>query len=150
MKNIALLPLLAAATAFLSGQSSPSPSKSGAKIVPSSDVLASFAKGGTLAQGKTYRVMTAHRTSDGNVEVHKKWIDVFYVTKGECNIVLGGTVVDEKPGKDPDEPRGTSIDGGETHRLAEGDVIVIPAGLPHWMKDVKGTLEYFVVKVPAE
>ena len=58
----------------------------------------------------------------------------------------GGKVVGEKAAN-PDEPRGESIEGGETRRLSAGDAIVIPAGVPHWMKDVEGTLLYFVVKV---
>jgi len=49
--------------------------------------------------------------------------------------------------KNPDEPRGTSIEGGETHHLSAGDVITIEPGVPHLMKDVQGDLLYFVVKV---
>ena len=34
--------------------------------------------------------------------------------------------------------------------LAPGDVIIVPAGVPHWFKVVNGPLEYYVVKVRAE
>jgi mannose-6-phosphate isomerase-like protein (cupin superfamily) len=38
------------------------------------------------------------------------------------------------------------IQGGETRRVGKGDVVVIPAGTPHWFRDVQGPLTYFVVK----
>jgi mannose-6-phosphate isomerase-like protein (cupin superfamily) len=90
--------------------------------------------------------MTASRTESGNAEIHKKYSDVFYIVQGTTTIVTGGKVIDEKS-MDSDEPRGTAIEGGETRQLAAGDVIVIPAGVPHWMKEVKGSLLYFVVKI---
>ncbi|PYY22390.1 MAG: hypothetical protein DMG62_14025 [Acidobacteria bacterium] len=123
------------------------PSASGnVKYFSKDDVSASFAKGGTLATENNYRVMTAHRTESGNVEIHRSYTDVFYIVQGSTNLVTGGRVIGEKA-TNPDEPRGDSIEGGETRRLSAGDVAVIPAGIPHWMKDVEGTLLYFVVKV---
>jgi quercetin dioxygenase-like cupin family protein len=47
----------------------------------------------------------------------------------------------------PGQQVGTSIEGGETHHLAKGDVIVVPAGMPHWFKEVPSTISYYVVKV---
>ncbi|HWY71178.1 MAG TPA: cupin domain-containing protein [Terriglobales bacterium] len=119
---------------------------SGVKYYSKDEVAASFAKGGTLVTESNYRVMTAHRTESGNVEVHRSYTDVFYIVQGSTNIVTGGKVIGEKA-TNPDEPRGDSIEGGETRKLSAGDSIVIPAGVPHWMKDVEGTLLYFVVKV---
>jgi len=149
-----LLALLTAGVmAFAQGAS---PEKAGATVQASAsggvkyfakdDVAASFAKGGTLVTENNYRVMTAHRTESGSVEVHRSYTDVFYIVQGSTNIVTGGKVIGEKA-TNPDEPRGDSIEGGETRRLAAGDSMVIPAGIPHWMKDVEGTLLYFVVKV---
>jgi mannose-6-phosphate isomerase-like protein (cupin superfamily) len=113
---------------------------------PTSQVSAAFAKGGVLAQTANYKVMTASRTESGNVEIHRKYTDVFYIVQGATTIVTGGKVIGEKL-MESDEPRGASIEGGETRQMSAGDVIVIPAGIPHWMKEVKGTLLYFVVKV---
>ena len=122
------------------------PASAGVKYFSKDDVAASFAKGGTLVTENNYRVMTAHRTESGNVEVHRSYTDVFYIVQGSTNIVTGGKVIGEKA-TNPDEPRGDSIEGGETRKLSAGDSMVIPAGVPHWMKDVEGTLLYFVVKV---
>jgi|SRR5579859_8044762 mannose-6-phosphate isomerase-like protein (cupin superfamily) len=119
------------------------------KYFSKDDVSASFSKGGTLVTEGNYKVMTAHRTEDGNVEIHNSYTDVFYIVQGSTDIVTGGKVIGVK-NTNPDEPRGDSIDGGETHHLAAGDALVIPAGIPHWMKNVQGTLLYFVVKVKKE
>ncbi|HWC17049.1 MAG TPA: cupin domain-containing protein [Terriglobales bacterium] len=119
------------------------------KYFSKDEVMTSFGKGGTLVTESNYRVMTAHRTESGNVEVHRSYTDVFYIVQGSTNIVIGGKVIGQKD-TNPDEPRGDSIEGGETRKLSAGDVMVIPAGVPHWMKDVEGTLLYFVVKVKKE
>jgi quercetin dioxygenase-like cupin family protein len=42
---------------------------------------------------------------------------------------------------------GTDIKGGDTHHLSKGDVIVVPAGVPHWFKEVPHSVSYYVVKV---
>jgi len=47
----------------------------------------------------------------------------------------------------PNQHRGTSIAGGVVHELSKGDVVVIPAGIPHWFKDVPRSIDYYVVKV---
>jgi quercetin dioxygenase-like cupin family protein len=44
------------------------------------------------------------------------------------------------------EIRGVDVTGGETRQIATGDVIIVPAGTPHWFKEVPGPLTYYVVK----
>jgi len=123
-------------------------SADGVKYFPKDDVMASFAKGGTLVTESNYKVMTAHRTpaTEPKVEVHRSYTDVFYIVQGNTTIITGGKMLGEDD-SNPDEPRGTSIEGGETRHLSAGDAITIAAGIPHWMKDVQGDLLYFVVKV---
>jgi mannose-6-phosphate isomerase-like protein (cupin superfamily) len=120
--------------------------KSVVKYFSNADLMASFAKGGTIANERNYKVMTAHRTEGGNVEVHRNFTDIFYIVQGSTTIITGGKIIGENA-QNPDEPRGTSIEGGVTRKMSVGDAIVIPAGVPHWMKEVEGTLLYFVVKV---
>ncbi len=68
-----------------------------------------------------------------------------YVLDGAATLVTGGTVVDPKV-TEPGQIRGPVIQGGESRRIVRGDVIVIPAGVPHWFKEVQGPMTYFVVK----
>jgi quercetin dioxygenase-like cupin family protein len=61
-------------------------------------------------------------------------------------LVTGGNIVGSKNTR-PGLWLGTDIPGGTTQKLVMGDVIVVPAGTPHWFKEVPGPLSYFVVKV---
>jgi len=111
-----------------------------------SDVTNSFQKGETLVLGTNYKVMTSKRDQAGEVELHAKYTDVFYIVEGNATIVVGGELIGQKS-SDPDELRGISIQGGEIRQLSAGDVIVIPAGIPHWISRVEPPFHYFVVKV---
>ena len=89
----------------------------------------------------------AHRESDGKAEVHEKKNDYFVVQSGEATLVTGGTVIDDKPGENG-EHTGTGIKDGKETRLKPGDVVHIPAGMPHQLKIQKGAaFTYFVIKV---
>jgi mannose-6-phosphate isomerase-like protein (cupin superfamily) len=101
----------------------------------------------TLASFGNHLTMLAHRDGDGEVEVHDKMADVFFVESGEATLILGGTVVGGHP-TTPGETRGASIDGGEKKMLGAGDAVHIPAKVPHQMLVAKGKkVTYFVVKV---
>ncbi len=91
-------------------------------------------------------IMAASRDKAGEVEVHNLDTDIFYMLSGTATLVTGGTTVEPKTTA-PEEIRGKSIDGGESRHVSQGEVIVIPHGVPHWFKEVHGPLHYFVVKV---
>jgi glc operon protein GlcG len=117
----------------------------------SKDVAAAFAKGSVLLDGtgRNYMVHASRREKPGQVEVHELDTDVIYVLNGSATFVTGGSVVDGKV-TEPREIRGVSIDGGDTRTIGKGDVITVPNGTPHWFKEVKGPLTYYVVKVRAD
>jgi mannose-6-phosphate isomerase-like protein (cupin superfamily) len=60
--------------------------------------------------------------------------------------VTGGKAVDLQM-TGADEFRGSAIEGGETGQLNKGDVVIVPAGVPHWFKEVSTPFLYYVVKV---
>ena len=103
------------------------------------------AKGGSLVTEAGYTVSMNSRNATGQVEVHEKETDIFYVTQGEATFVTGGKMIGGKVSR-PNQLLGTDIEGGETHHLTKGDVVVIPAGTPHWFKQVPQSIQYFVVK----
>lgn len=91
--------------------------------------------------------MVAHREGSGIAEWHEKDADIMVISVGEVTMVHGGTIVDAKTTA-PGEMRGPSIKGGTEVRLGPGDVLHIPAQVPHQMKLDPGTkLTYFVAKV---
>jgi len=106
------------------------------------------AKGGSLATAPNLSITVAHRAEPGMVEVHDKETDTFYVLDGSATIVTGGTMLGGSV-TGPGQHRGTDITGGKAQRLAKGDVMVIPAGVPHWFKEVPTSIDYYVVKVIA-
>jgi mannose-6-phosphate isomerase-like protein (cupin superfamily) len=104
------------------------------------------ANGGALANGSDFAVSIARRTAAGQVEVHDKETDTFYVLDGSATFVTGGTMVGGKVSR-ANQQVGTDITGGETRQLAKGDVITIPAGVPHWFKEVQQPFTYYMVKI---
>jgi mannose-6-phosphate isomerase-like protein (cupin superfamily) len=121
-------------------------SASGVIQIDNEKVAAAFAKGGTLLQTNNYKVMAGRRVAPGEVEIHEKDTDVFYVTEGSATFVTGGTA-DGQRTVSPGEIRAPKIVGGEEHQLKKGDIIVIPNGVPHQFTAVNGPFLYFVVKV---
>jgi mannose-6-phosphate isomerase-like protein (cupin superfamily) len=91
--------------------------------------------------------MVAHREADGEAEVHDKQADVFFVQSGTATLVYGG----ETPGAKttaPGELRAASITGGQKKTLGAGDVVHIPAKVPHQLLVPAGKeFTYFVIKV---
>ena len=89
----------------------------------------------------------AHREGSGQAEWHEKQADIIMIESGAVTVVYGGEVVDGKTTA-PGEIRGFSIKGGNEALLGPGDVLHIPAKVPHQMKLAPGkTVTYFVAKV---
>ena len=102
-------------------------------------------KGGALANGEGFTASGNHRSGPGQVEVHEKETDIFYVPAQKRiesrEEMIGGKTTG------PNQVRGSDIQGGQAHHLTKGDVISIPAGTPHWFKEVPKSVSYFTVKV---
>jgi glc operon protein GlcG len=113
--------------------------------IPKEKVAEAFAKGSPLLETEAYKVHASRREKSGLVEIHEKDTDIIHVLTGTATLVTGGTMVDGKT-IGPDEIRGQRIDGGDTRTIVPGDVVVVPAGVPHWFKEVPGPLTYYVVK----
>ena len=114
---------------------------------PKEKVDASFAEGAILFEpGGNYAINTSRRDSPGEVELHEKDSDIFYVLKGSATFITGGTLLDGKKVAE-NEIRGTQLKGGAPQTLGPGDVIVVPAGTPHLFKEVQAPFLYYTVKV---
>ena len=114
---------------------------------------AALAKGGPattprasmVSRNADHLVAGGRRDAPGDAERHEKAYDIVYITGGEATYVTGGTLMNSKQ-TGPGEMLGGTIEGGETRVLKEGDVIVVPPGVPHWWKDTKG-VTYMIIKV---
>lgn len=114
----------------------------------SSQVSESFAHGAVLLDGlnRNYMVNTSRRDKPGEAEIHTLDTDIIYVVQGTATIVTGGTAVEPR-GIAANEIRGSRIDGGTARQLSNGDIIVVPNGVPHWFKEVGGEFLYYTIKV---
>jgi uncharacterized protein GlcG (DUF336 family)/mannose-6-phosphate isomerase-like protein (cupin superfamily) len=118
--------------------------------LPADRVASAFEKGAVLhdALRAGYAIHASRRVEPGQAEVHVDETDVIHVLQGSAVFVTGGVVVDPTQ-ITTTEIRGASIAGGIERHLKPGDVITVPAGIPHWFKQVDGPVHYFVVKVRA-
>lgn len=135
----------ASVLAASAASSSETKSSGATTYIESEKVKAAFAKGAPLLEVEGYKVHASRRDGPGIAEIHTWETDVIYVLEGSATFVTGGTVVEPKT-TEPGQIRGPSIRGGESRRIAKGDVIIVPNGVPHWFKEVQGPFLYFVVK----
>lgn len=131
------------------GNAASAESAAGVAYFDRAQVLEAFEHGKPLFSGSTQvncAVNPSRRTAPGEAEVHIHETDVMYIQEGAATLVTGGSMVDPREVLSG-EVRGAAIEGGELRALTKGDVIIIPRGVPHWFKQVEGTLLYYVVKV---
>jgi quercetin dioxygenase-like cupin family protein len=108
-----------------------------------------FAKGTLLhdrMDAEHYQVFGVERKGPGAVEFHALDTDIVMVLEGSATFVTGGSIADERE-RSANERTGSSITGGEARTLSRGDTIVVPNGVPHWFRDVNGSIRYCAVKV---
>jgi len=100
-----------------------------------------------LDEYPNHYTMISIRHKDGGAEIHENFADFFYVLQGKATLLTGVTVVGGKT-VSPGEIRGAAIENGIQTAIGQGDVVHIPASLPHQLLVPKGgTLIYFVIKV---
>jgi len=90
--------------------------------VDATKVAEAFAKGGALDTTSDHVASVLRRVKPGQVEIHTKETDVFYIVDGTATFVTGGTMVGGKETR-PNQMLGTDIQGGQTHHLKKGDFI---------------------------
>ena len=105
----------------------------------------------TLADYGSHRFRLLYRDADGFPEQHDNIVDVVMVQSGEGTLQLGGDMIGRRAGSGAGEFVGTRLEGGTRHPLGAGDVVHIPAGIPHGFLVPKGGhITYVLVKFPAK
>jgi mannose-6-phosphate isomerase-like protein (cupin superfamily) len=140
MKLVAVLALLVAMAGVVVADGVPTV----VTYVPHERVSATMAKGGSIINDHGLIVL-AQRRGAGEVEVHDRTNHVFIIVEGDATFVTGGTLIGARDTA-PGQHRAASVQGGEPHHLTKGDVITIPAGTPHWFKEVPSrTIAYYAI-----
>jgi quercetin dioxygenase-like cupin family protein len=94
--------------------------------------------------GNSHRIRFLRRDRDGWPELHDDIIDVVFVQSGKGSVLVGGEMVGES------NVPGTIINGGLRFPVAAGDVLHIPARIPHaYLTSEGGHITYVLLRVPA-
>ena len=96
--------------------------------------------------------------------VHDKFSEIYIIKEGSGTLETGGTMlgpftsggVHHQQAQAPRAPApevggdkaGTAIEGGRFQEVKAGDVVFIPADIPHTWTKVEKPLIYFAIKVP--
>lgn len=103
-----------------------------------------------IPSGPGSAILIIRRDKDGEAEVHKIMNDIIVIKQGHAKILVGGEVSGNHEIK-PTEWRGGQISGATTYSLAPGDLLFIPAGIPHQVLVApKTTITYVTVKIPTQ
>jgi mannose-6-phosphate isomerase-like protein (cupin superfamily) len=91
--------------------------------------------------------MIALRNKNGGAEIHENYADFLFVVQGTAKLLTGGTVQEART-VSSGEIRGKAVLNGLETTLHQGDIVHIPATVPHQLVlSEGGTLLYFVIKV---
>jgi mannose-6-phosphate isomerase-like protein (cupin superfamily) len=159
LKRLVLLfKLSAAASALCAADENSLP----AMYKSAADLMATLAKSAqtrpdqataAIANEDHYRINIVRRAAPGPAGAHAsgpaKGSELHYIIDGAGTIVTGGKLV-RPPGAPATGPGNATIEGGESRHVAKGDVIFIPAGTPHWYKEVEGSVTYLEVRFDVE
>jgi mannose-6-phosphate isomerase-like protein (cupin superfamily) len=103
-----------------------------------------------IPSGPGSTILIIRRDKSGEVEVHDVMNDIIVVKSGHATITVGGQVTGNHEIK-PTEWRGGEVSGGRDYKLAPGDLLFIPAGMPHKViLASKASFTYLTIKIPAK
>jgi mannose-6-phosphate isomerase-like protein (cupin superfamily) len=88
-----------------------------------------------MLEGGIFSINVRHIEGTETALQHGRITEVWVIREGSGILATGGTLVDQEPGTGPGEFRGSAINGGEERLIQAGDVIFIPPGLPHGIKE---------------
>jgi len=87
-----------------------------------------------MLEGGRYNVNIRRITGAETALVHPNTADVWVVTEGSGTLTTGGKLENGK------------IVGGESHTIKPGDVEFIPAGVPHGVSGVNGSITWLNIR----
>ena len=111
------------------------------------------------AGGPHVGIAVVHRdkgSGPNGAAIHDKVSEVYQVIEGAGTFVTGGALVNAQPRETGSDTvtrlsgpgaGGTGIKGGVSRRLVKGDMVVIPAGTPHWFSEIPDSITYTVVRI---
>lgn len=146
---------LAAGSAAAAPAPPPQSSTTEATFVTAADLAAMAARAPSLgAPGQAnisqsvvrvapYAANLEFRPIAGPASVHPDEAELFFVAQGSGALTTGGQLVRPATGA-------PLVQGGSTRRVGKGDVILVPAGVPHAFTDSDGSLAVVSLHLPLD
>jgi mannose-6-phosphate isomerase-like protein (cupin superfamily) len=100
-----------------------------------------------IPSGEGYKVLMVQRKATGDAEVHTDMNDTIIIQQGHGEFLVGGSITGNHQIA-PTEWRGGEISGGHRYTVSVGDLLLIPAGIPHKALVTDGPFTYVAVKTP--
>ncbi len=136
-----------------------SPSVPGPKatIMTAAEITATLDKAGSAAATMTGTdaqvapgVVVRRRASGGAPQyaiIHPLSIEIYQIVEGSGTLTTGGIIDPPVAAENPDLIRSQKIIGGESRRVAKGDVVVMQPGTPHWFNQIDGSITYLEARI---
>jgi mannose-6-phosphate isomerase-like protein (cupin superfamily) len=92
------------------------------------------------------------KASPGNAVLHEtKMTEIYYVLEGGGTLVTGGALREptaRQRSKNSSMFNVTSagIAGGVSRQVSKGDIVIIPAGVPHWWSSLDDDVTYLIIR----
>jgi mannose-6-phosphate isomerase-like protein (cupin superfamily) len=96
-----------------------------------------------MSNSDHHRINIVRRTKAAGAVAHEGFAELHHIVEGSGTLVTGGTIVRPAGGRGAGV---ATIQNGVSKHVGKGDVILIPAGLPHWYTDLEGTITYLEVR----
>ncbi len=140
-----------------------SPATSAAAVVKAADWQATMSRSvagnildtkvnETPVKGGLVRVGIVHRTAAENrALIHEELTEIYQIIEGSGTLVTGGEMQEQRAVSDPpnlgDTPSFfvTQV-GGDTQEIGPGDVVVLPAGVPHRFSVLHSPMSYIIYR----
>jgi len=90
-----------------------------------------------VLDGGTFSINVRHISGSETALQHGRITEVWVVRDGSGIVATGGTLVDPKAGATAGEFSGSAIRGGVEREIKPGDLVFIPPGVPHGIKESK-------------
>ena len=96
---------------------------------------------------KGYNLEVRRLVGPQPILLHGKKSDFMVIQDGEGTFVSGGELVNGKAGgEDPGDMRGDAARGGASRVLKPGDVMFVPAGIPHGFVETKDHVTFIMIR----
>lgn len=90
-----------------------------------------------VLEGGIFSINVRHIQGVETVLQHGRITEVWVVREGIGTVVTGGEIVNPEAGAGPGDFRGSGISGGEERVIKAGDLVFIPPGVPHHIKETE-------------